>query len=215
MKLLVCVKRVVDYNVKIRVKRDGSGRRAGQRQDVDEPVRRDRGRGGGAPEGTGQGHRDRRRLHRPATGRRDHPHGARHGRRPRHPGQDRRCRRAAGGGQDPGQGGRAGEARPRHHGQAGHRRRCQPDRPDAGRPARLAAGHVRLQGRCRRGLHRRHPRGRWRAADGGLEAAGHRHHGPAPQRAALCQLAQHHEGQEEAARRDQPGDARRRRGARA
>ncbi|MDZ7651204.1 MAG: electron transfer flavoprotein subunit beta/FixA family protein [Burkholderiaceae bacterium] len=47
-----------------------------------------------------------------------------------------------------------------------------------------------------------------REVDGGLEtveleAAGHRHHRPAPQRAALRLAAQHHEGQEEAARRRQ------------
>jgi electron transfer flavoprotein beta subunit len=55
MKILVPVKRVVDYNVKIRVKGDGSGRRACQCEDVDEPVRRDRGRGGDPPEGSRQG----------------------------------------------------------------------------------------------------------------------------------------------------------------
>jgi electron transfer flavoprotein beta subunit len=37
MKVLVPVKRVVDYNVKVRVKSDGSGVDI-QRQDVDEPV---------------------------------------------------------------------------------------------------------------------------------------------------------------------------------
>ena len=43
MKVLVAVKRVVDYNVKIRVKADGSGCRTRQRQNVDESVRRDCG----------------------------------------------------------------------------------------------------------------------------------------------------------------------------
>jgi electron transfer flavoprotein beta subunit len=38
-------------------------------------------------------------------------------------------------------------ARARHPRQAGDRRRLQPDRPDAGGPARLAAGHLRLEGR--------------------------------------------------------------------
>ena len=51
MKILVPVKRVVDFNVKVRVKSDGSGRRPRQRQDVDEPLRRDRRRGGGPPQG--------------------------------------------------------------------------------------------------------------------------------------------------------------------
>ena len=55
MKVLVPVKRVVDYNVKIRVKGGRFGRRACQRQDVDEPVRRDRGRGGDPAEGGRQG----------------------------------------------------------------------------------------------------------------------------------------------------------------
>jgi electron transfer flavoprotein beta subunit len=37
--------------------------------------------------------------------------------------------------------------RPGHPRQAGDRRRRQPDRPDAGRAAGLAAGHLRLEGR--------------------------------------------------------------------
>ena len=46
-----------------------------------------------------------------------------------------------------------------------------------------------------------------REVDGGLQTvelkhAGDRHHRPAPQPAALCLAAQHHEGQEEAARRE-------------
>ena len=39
MKVLVPVKRVVDYNVKVRVKSRRIGRRTVQRQDVDESVR--------------------------------------------------------------------------------------------------------------------------------------------------------------------------------
>ena len=38
MKVLVPVKRVVDYNVKVRVKSDGTRRRHRQRQDEHEPV---------------------------------------------------------------------------------------------------------------------------------------------------------------------------------
>ena len=45
---------------------------------------------------------------------------------------------------------RRGTARPRHSRQAGDRRRQQPDRPDARRAAWLGAGHLRLQGRNRR-----------------------------------------------------------------
>ncbi len=40
MKILVPVKRVVDYNIKIRLRSDGSGVEICQRQDVDETVRR-------------------------------------------------------------------------------------------------------------------------------------------------------------------------------
>ena len=47
-----------------------------------------------------------------------------------------------------------------------------------------------------------HPRGRRRAADHQAEVAGHRHHRPAAQRAALCVAPEHHEGKEEADRRE-------------
>ena len=56
-------------------------------------------------------------------------------------------------------------------------------------------------------------RGRRRHADGRAEAAGDRHHRLAPQRAALRLAAQHHEGQEEADRRKDAGRFRRRRRA--
>ncbi len=89
MKVVVPVKRVVDYNVKIRVQARRLGRRARQRQDVDEPLRRDRRRRGGPPaRRSRQGDRNRRRVDRAGAGRRDHPHRARDGRRPRHPGED-------------------------------------------------------------------------------------------------------------------------------
>ena len=57
-----------------------------------------------------------------------------------------------------------------------------------------------------------------REVDGGLqtsqaEAAGDRHHRPAPQRAALRVPAEHHEGEEEADRREDPGRFRCRRHA--
>ena len=52
---------------------------------------------------------------------------------------------------------RGGAARPGHPRQAGDRRRQQPDRPDARRAARLAAGHLRLEGRGR-GRQRRRSR---------------------------------------------------------
>ena len=50
----------------------------------------------------------------------------------------------------------------------------------------------------------------------GLEAAGHRHHGPAPQRAALCvSLPNIMKAKKKPLDETSPGDARRRRGARA
>ena len=61
--------------------------------------------------------------------------------------------------------------------------------------------HLRLaRSRCRR-RGRGHARGRRRPGDGRAEAAGRRHHRPAAERAALRVAAQHHEGEEEAARR--------------
>ena len=56
----------------------------------------------------------------------------------------------------------------------------------------------------------RHPRGRRRPRDGEAQAAGGGHHRPAPQRAALREPAQHHEGQVEAARAEDSGRLRRR-----
>ena len=47
---------------------------------------------------------------------------------------------------------RGGKARAGHHRQAGDRRRFQPDRPDAGRAAGLGPGHLRAQA----GTGRRH-----------------------------------------------------------
>ena len=90
MKILVPVKRVVDYNVKIRVKSDGSGVELANVKmsmnpfdeiAVEEAIRlKEKGK---ATEIVV-------RVDRAAAGGRDHPHRARHGRRPRHPGEDRR-----------------------------------------------------------------------------------------------------------------------------
>ena len=76
--------------------------------------------------------------------------------------------------------------------------------------ARLAPGHLRLQGRSADGKATV-----TREIDGGLETieidpAGGGDHRPAPQRAALRHAAQHHEGQEEAARHRQAGRSGRR-----
>ena len=63
------------------------------------------------------------------------------------------------------------------------------------------------------GQGRRHARSRRRHADRGIEAARDRHHRPAPQRAALRLPAQHHEGEEEADRGEDAGRLWRRRRA--
>ena len=65
MKILVPVKRVVDYNVKIRLKPDGSGVELANIKMSDEPVRRDRRRGGAASKGGRQSDRGCDRLDRP------------------------------------------------------------------------------------------------------------------------------------------------------
>ena len=102
---------------------------------------------------------------------------------------------------------------PRADGQAGDRRRQQPDRTDAGRLAELAAGHVRVQGRDRRFGFLRDARSRRRPADRQAERPGGRHHRFAAERAALCESAEHHESEEEADRREDAGGLRRRRQA--
>ena len=95
--------------------------------------------------------------------------------------------------------------------QTGHRRRLQSDRPDAGRAARVVAGDLRLRDHPIDGSEAEVTR----EIDGGLQTlkvktAVHRHHRPAPQRAALRIAAEHHEGQEKADRREKPGRLRRR-----
>ena len=135
MKVLVPVKRVVDYNVKVRVKSDGSGVDIANVKmsmnpfdeiAVEEAVRlKEKGVvteviavscGVHAVPG-------------------DAAHGDGDRRRPRDPGRDRRRAAAARRRQAAEGAGRQGAARPRHPRQAGHRRRLQPDRPDAGRAA--------------------------------------------------------------------------------
>jgi electron transfer flavoprotein beta subunit len=90
--------------------------------------------------------------------------------------------------------------------QAGHRQRHERHRTDAGGPAGLGAGDLRLRGIGRGRACGRHARGRRRPADGQGQAAGHRDGRPAAERAALCLAAQHHEGQEEAAGGEDPAD---------
>ena len=76
--------------------------------------------------------------------------------------------------------------------------------------ADLAASHLRQQGRSRRRQGHGHPRSRRRSRDAGHHLPAVDHRRPAPQRAALCDAAQHHEGQEEAARHRQARRPRRR-----
>ena len=54
MKILVPVKRVIDFNVKVRVKADGSGVDLANVKMSHEPLRRDRRRGGDPAEGEGR-----------------------------------------------------------------------------------------------------------------------------------------------------------------
>ena len=61
--------------------------------------------------------------------------------------------------------------------------------------------------------HHGHARGGRRAGDGGADPAGDRHHRPAAERAALRLAAQHHEGAQEADRQREAGRSRRRSGA--
>ena len=212
MKVLVAVKRVVDFNVKIRVKSDGSGVELANVKmsmnpfdeiAVEEVVRLKE---------KGSRHGDRRRLDRSHQVAGDDPHGAVDGCRPRRPGRDARGPggRAARRRQNSQGRHRCGEAGLHHPRQAGDRRRLQSDGPDAGGAARLAAGHVRVQARDRGRGRARHARGGRRARDPQAQAAGRRHHRPAPQRAALSLAPQHHEGEEEAARGQEARRLRRR-----
>ena len=74
---------------------------------------------------------------------------------------------------------------PRHPRQAGDRRRLQSDRPDARRVARLGAGNFRLQDRHRRRQRHGDARSRRRPADGETQGSRDRHHRSAAERAAL------------------------------
>src|SRR3954466_5815851 len=74
----------------------------------------------------------------------------------------------------------------------------------------MVAGDLRLQARSRRRRFQGHARGRRRLADHQAEGTGDRHHRFAAERAALRVAAQHHEGEEEADRRQERGRLRRR-----
>ena len=151
---MVGIKRVVDYNVRVRVKPDGSGMATEGLEDEHQPVRRDRDRGGSAPQRIAVrspkccSSRSARRRRAAAA------HGLGDGRRSRDArrragrarASDRRARvarrcspRAAG---------------PRAARQARRRRRSRPDRPDVGGALGPAAGDVRVAARDRRRLSR-------------------------------------------------------------
>ncbi len=205
MKILVPVKRVVDYNVKVRVKSDGTGVDIANVKmsmnpfdeiAVEEAVRlREKGV---ATEviavscGVAACQETLRTALAIGADRGDPGRGGR-----------RRGPAAAGGGQAAQGAGRQGVAGPDDPGQAGDRRRREPDRADAGGAGGHGAGHVRVERRDRRRQGQGHARGRRRHGDRVADAAGGDHDRPAPERAALRDAAQHHEGQEEAARRVQ------------
>jgi hypothetical protein len=200
MKVLVAVKRVVDYNVKIRVKADGSGVELANVKmsmnpfdeiGVEEAVRLKE---------AGQGHGSGAVSIGPAQAQ-----------------ETLRTALAMGadrailvkhddyveplvGCQDPEGRGRGRKAGNRHPRQAGHRRRL-PTRPARCWPPSWA-GRRPPQPRSwnRVGRSRDHPRDRRRPADPQGQDAADRDDRPAPQPAALCLAAQHHEGEEEAAR---------------
>ena len=65
--------------------------------------------------------------------------------------------------------------------------------------AGMSAGLLRLRAGDRERQGARNPRDRWWAADDRTGASRRGDDGPAPQRAALCVAAEHHEGEEEAA----------------
>ena len=202
MKVLVPVKRVLDYNVKPRVKADGIGRRSGQRQDEHEPVRRDRGRRSDPPEGKGRRDRDRRRVDRRGEVAGNAAHRARDGCRSRDPGRQRKTRSSRWASPRCSQGDRRGGTAAAWSSSASRRSTTTTTRPARCSPALLGWGQgtfaskVEVDGDSVTVT---------REVDGGSEtvhaqAARDRHHRPAPERAALCLAAQHHEGEVEADR---------------
>src|SRR6266851_3803961 len=185
------------------------GRRNGQRKDVDESIRRDRGRRSDTPEGSRECDRDHRGLLRGAGLPGDLAHGACARRRPRDPRRDRRGAPAARGGEASARDRAEGKPAARHPRQAGDRRRLQPDGPDARGAARLVAGDLRFEGENFGRQGRGDARGGRRTRNDLDQDAGRGNDRPAPERAALRHAAQYHEGEEEA-----PGSAETRRARR-
>ena len=205
MKILVPVKRVVDYNVKIRVKGDGTRRRACQCQDVDEPVRRDRRRRGAPAEGKGSGDRDHLRVDRSAqateTIRTGLAMGADRGILVKtdslvEPLAVAKILKAVIDAEQPGLVILGKQAIDDDCNQTGQMLAAL-----TGWPQGTFASKLVIDGDSDAG----DPRGRRRPADGEAQEPGDRHHRSAAQRAALCQPAQHHEGEEKADRREEAG----------
>jgi hypothetical protein len=162
VKILVPVKRVIDYNVKVRVKADGTGVDLANVKmsmnpfdeiAVEEAMRLKEAGKATEVVAVSCGVTACQETLRTAMA-----IGADRG----HPGRDRRRTAAAGRGQAARRRGEEGSAATHHPRQAGDRRRRQPDRPDAGRAAGLVAGHLRLQGRDRRRQGHGDPRSRRR-----------------------------------------------------
>ena len=91
MKVLVPVKRVIDANVKPRVKPDGSGVDLANTKMAMNPFDEIAVEEALRLKEAGKADGDRARLDRPGAGAGDDPHRPRHGRRPRHPGAGRRA----------------------------------------------------------------------------------------------------------------------------
>ena len=205
-RIMVGVKRVVDYNVRIRVKPDNTGViTEGVKMSInpfDEIALEEALR----IKEKGLADEVRGRQHRPGR----HPaaaaHRARHGRRSRDPGADRRADGAAV------DRARSSRRLPRPSSRSLvllGKQAIDDDNNQTGADAGRPAGTGRRPCRARRS---RSPTARprvTREVDAGLETLeidlpAVRHGRPAPERAALREAAGHHEGQEEAARHQEP-----------
>lgn len=182
-----------------------------------EPVRRDRGRRGGAHEREETGQGGDCGVVRPAAGPGVAAHRVGHGSGPGHPRRSAAgpVRRAAAAArvQNAGPGGAGREGGRGDRRQAGHRRRRQSDGADDGRAARLAASHVRVPGDRGRWTCRGHAGDRRWAGDHQGETAGSDQRRLAAERAQVRDTAQHHEGEEEAHQENLARGHRRRRDA--
>jgi hypothetical protein len=203
MKVLVPVKRVIDYNVKVRVKADGSGVDLANVKmsmnpfdeiAVEEAIRLKEAGKADEVVAVSIGVKQAQETLRTALAM----------------GADRAIlssppmtctgHRAAGRRQDPRQGRRGGTARASS---SPGKQAIDNDMNATGQMLAALLGwsqatfasEARGRGRPCAG----HPRGRWRPADDQGQDARDRHGRPAPERAALCLAAQHHEGEEEAA----------------